>query len=238
VTPPAASPTARILACHVSANADQRSVTVGTWMRPRPDAPNVMVKLELYQRPVQVISRWTRRDDVPGLGVWMLPSDASLSSPTDLFHYRQSIGRLNVGYSYRFRVSFRWLDESRRLVNSAVLTTGPCRQPDLRPDLVLSDLRVEPAPGRVGDFLYTLVVTNQGPSPSPHAILAATFPSGTGGRTIPKLASGARKAVTFEGPGCTPDGRPAVFTIDVANAIPERDELNNQLAATCPTPAG
>jgi hypothetical protein len=250
-TAPAATPTrgtsaatpasagARLLACRHSPSIDQRTAVVGTWMRPLPTGRRLAVRIDLYQRNSG--GRWTQRTDVPGLGVWTTPSDALVGThPGDVFKYRQAVGRLVVPAAYRFRVSFRWSDARGAVVREASRTTATCRQPDLRPDLVLDAVTATASPRRAGLVRYAVTMGNEGRSAVTRATVAATFPGdatpGLHLRTVRRLAPGATILVTFTGPGCAAGGQPAAFLVDPSNAVEEADETNNGLTASCPAP--
>ena len=128
-------------------------------MRPLAAGRRLAVRVDLWQRVPG--ARWTQRTDVPGLGVWIAPSNPQLGSqPGDIFKYRQSVGRLAVPASYRFRVSFRWSDAAGAVVRATSVTTATCRQPDLRPDLVLAAVQATPAPRHGGLVRYAVTVRN------------------------------------------------------------------------------
>lgn len=230
---------ARLLACHRSPTIDQRTAVVGTWMRPLPAGRRLAVRIDLYQRNPG--SRWTQRTDVPGLGTWTTPSDALLGShPGDVFKYHQAVGRLVVPAAYRFHVTFHWLDAGGAVVREASRTTAVCRQPDLRPDLVLDSVNATASPRGAGLVRYAVTLGNEGRSAVPRAVVAATFPSdaapGLHLRTVRRLEPGATAVVAFTGPGCAAGGQPATFLADPSNAVDEVDEANNALAASCPAP--
>jgi len=230
---------ARLLACRRSPTIDQRAAVVGTWMRPLPAGRRLAVRIDLWQRTPG--TRWTPRADVPGLGAWTSPSDALLGSrPGDVFKYHQAVGRLLAPAAYRFHVAFRWSDAAGAVVRETALTTGVCRQPDLRPDLVLVSVSAMPAPPANGLVRYAVLVGNEGRGPVAHAVLAAAFPGETGPashlRTIGRLAPGETTVVTFTGPGCAVGEQPASFAVDPSNAVDEVDETNDGLVASCPAP--
>ncbi len=236
---PVAAPTAgaRLLACRRSLAIAQRVAVVSAWMRPLPAGRRLQLRIDLYQR---TSGRWTLRSDVPGLGTWIAPGDPLLGTRAgDVFKYRQSVGRLVAPASYRFHVAFRWLDGGGGVVHAASVTTGACRQPDLRPDLVLGAVQATAAP-RGGLVRYAVTVRNAGRSVAPRSIVAATLPGDTASngrqRSIPRLQPGASAVVAFTGQGCAAGGQPASFVADPANAIDEADEANNAIAATCPAP--
>ncbi|HEX4804971.1 MAG TPA: CARDB domain-containing protein [Conexibacter sp.] len=230
---------ARLLSCHRSPLLAARVAVVGTWMRPVAAGRRPAVRVDLWQRLTG--GRWTQRTDVPGLGVWIAPSDPQLGSrPGDVFKYRQSVGRLAVPASYRFRVGFRWENAAGAVVRTATVTTAACREPDVRPDLVLDGVQASPSPRGDGLVRYDVTVRNAGRSPSPRAVVAATLPGDASPnareRGVPRLLPGERTVVAFTGPGCAAGGQPASFAADPSNAIDEANEANNELVASCPAP--
>jgi len=230
---------ARLLSCHRSPSLAARVAVVGTSMRPLPAGRRLAVRVDLWQRVPG--ARWTQRTDVPGLGVWIAPSNPQLGSqPGDIFKYRQSVGRLVVPASYRFRVSFRWSDATGAVVRATSVTTATCRQPDLRPDLVLTAVQATPARRGGGLVRYAVTVRNAGHSAAPRSLVAATLPGDAtpNGRQrgVPRLQPGASAVVAVTGPGCAAGGQPASFVADPANAIDEADEANNTITAVCPAP--
>ncbi|HMJ02004.1 MAG TPA: CARDB domain-containing protein [Conexibacter sp.] len=229
---------ARLLACRHAASIDARVAVIGAWMKPLPAAQRLTLKIDLFQRQAPG-GRWTQRTDVPGLGRWTQPSDALLGTqPGDVFRYRQAVGRLVLGYAYRFRVSFRWLDAAGTVVRESALTTRACRQPG--PDLVPTAMQVDPNPSSRGGFLYSVTVKNAGRAPVQRALLAATYP----GETTPnlhrhrtgRLLPGASVVIVFAGPPCGPGESPPAFVVDPDGLVEETNEANNQLVGTCPAP--
>jgi len=228
---------ARLAACHRSPRIDARSATVSAWMRPIDGAPNLALKVDLLQRPLAG-GRWTLRDDVPGLGRWTTPDDPSLGTRDgDLFRYRQAVGRLEVPFAYRFRVRFRWQDDGGNVVRTAAATTRACREPDLRPDLLVERVRTRSVGAGVR---YAVRVRNDGRSTARHVAVAATLPGDTTPdsrvRTVGRLDPGERAEVVFVGPGCPAGGTPPSFAVDPRDAIDESDEANDRLVLACPVP--
>jgi hypothetical protein len=227
---------ARLLTCRHAPTIDQRTTSVGTWMRPLPTGRRLALRIDLWQKAPG--TRWTQRSDVPGLGAWTTPSDPLLGTrPGDVFKYRQAVGRLVVPAAYRFHVAFRWLGADGAVVREAGVTTAICRQPDLRPDLVISSVDVRPAV-RSGLVKYSVLLGNEGKSPVAHVAVAATLPGdatpGLHLRPTGRIVPGGTVLVTFTGPGCAAGQPPATFVADPSNAVDEVDEANNGLAATCP----
>lgn len=228
---PAAPFEARLISCRRSPRTEGRTAVVGASMSPVPGSKRLALRVELQQRPLSG-GRWALRSDVPGLGVWMAPSDPSIGSrPNDVYKYRQAVGRLTVPFAYRFRVGFRWLDGAGRVVREESTTTQPCREPDLRPDLVVESVRVDPGADPESSA-YTVVVRNAGRSWAGSIGVAATFSAPA--RYIRGLAPSESGEVRFTGPACRAGEPGPTFLADPANAIDEARETNNSLVVTCP----
>ncbi|HZV73931.1 MAG TPA: CARDB domain-containing protein [Conexibacter sp.] len=230
---------ARLTACRPSPLIGKRTAVVGTWMRPLANGRRLAVRIDLYERIAG--GRWTLRSDVPGLGTWTMPSDALVGTRAgDVFKYRQAVDGLAVPASYRFRVGFRWLGAAGAVVRETSVVTGTCRQPDLRPDLVLKAVRTDRSSRGRGLVRYAVTVSNVGRSPATHVVVAATLPGDAAPnrhlRTVDRLEPGAGAVVVFTGPGCAAGAQPAAFVADPSNALDEVHEANNELAATCPAP--
>jgi hypothetical protein len=230
---------ARLLACRRSPSIDERTAVVGTWMRPIATGRRLAVRVDLWQRTPG--GGWTLRSDVPELGSWTSPSDALVGTRAgDVFKYRQAVGRLVVPAAYRFRVAFRWTNAAGAVVRETSVTTRTCRQPDLRPDLVLDAVTAAPSPRGGGLVRYTVSVRNAGRSPAPRSAVAATLPGDASPnlrvRPLVRLGPGETALVAFTGPGCAAGELPAAFVADPSNALDEADEANNERAGSCPAP--
>jgi uncharacterized repeat protein (TIGR01451 family) len=232
---------AQLASCRRSPRIAGRVATVGAMMRPIPGAAHLSLRIALFQRALGATGRWTLRADVPGLGAWTAPSDPTIGSRTaDVFKYRQAVGRLVVPFAYKFRVEFRWADDAGKIVRRARATTATCREPDVRPDLVLAAIVVTPAPRAPDRARYAVTVRNDGRSTARGVLVSSSFPSdptAADTRTAGRLRPGESAVVTFLGPLCTTVPAPPAFTADPANAIEESRETNNALAADCQAPA-
>lgn len=221
---------ARMVSCTRSPKTDLRTAIVGASMRPIAGGTRLSLKVDLYQRPLSG-GRWSLRADVPGLGIWSQPSDPSIGSrANDVYKYRQAVGRLIVPYSYRFRVAFRWSDATGRVVREETATTALCREPDLRPDLVITSAAFEPV-GTEGTGVYTVAVRNAGRSSAWNVGVGSTS---AGLRTIRRLGPLESTELTFFGGGCSAELPGQTFTVDPSNLIDEARETNNSLLASCP----
>jgi hypothetical protein len=146
---------------------------------------------------------------------------------------------LRAPASYRFRVAFRWLGAGGRIIAAVVRTSASCRQPDLRPDLLVHSIAVQPVAGNPGQDQYVAEIDNAGPSAA--NAVAVLFAPGGGlppqTVTITRLAAHSSQTETFIGPACTAVPAPTI-TVDPYRKIGDSDRGNNSLTATCPSPPG
>jgi hypothetical protein len=163
-----------------------------------------------------------------GLGTWV-SSDTGVKTYT----FTKRIENLAAPASYRVVVRFRWLDSSGRSIDSDKVVAKPCRQPDLRPNLVPTLLFSQ----RVGDpdrRRYVVVVRNEGET------AAGPFDVGLGTLApahVVDLGAGASTQVSFEAPRCdAPSALQA--TVDPGALVDEADEEDNALSVPCPVPPG
>jgi hypothetical protein len=110
-----------------------------------------------------------------------------------------------------------------------------CAQPELRPDLAVSSILVEPIAARPNRDAYVAQIANQGATPTgPFEVL---FASGDGSKvkthTVGHLGAHRTVLVTFVGPLCSAGGAPTV-TADPTEQIDDFNRANNVLTATCP----
>lgn len=231
---------ARIVQCTSSPRSDARMTEVAAAMQPVPGASRLALRIDIHQRK-RGTKRWVPRTDVPGLGTWTSPSDPTIGArANDVYKYRQAVRQLVGGYAYRFRVAFRWLDPAGRVVREEAVVTSSCRQPELRPDLVLVRATVRPA--RSPELVaYDVVVRNVGRTAARGVQVAAALPGAPTGATTTRWRRvlGARQSATFTffGRPCSAAGPfgspPPAFVVDPRNTVDEAVETNNQLTLPC-----
>jgi CARDB len=164
-----------------------------------------------------------RRVAAPGFGAW------STSEPgTTRYAYTRRVENLVGPASYRVVVRFRWLDAADTVIARAREQSRPCRQPDLRPNLTIRDLTIEPG-ADAATRRYVAHVRNTGRRPSGAFELAVgDLPP----VTVPAVAPGRERTVEVTGPACDP-GASITASADPADLVDERSETDNELAATC-----
>ena len=138
--------------------------------------------------------------------------------------------------TYRVQLRFRWLSDGGRTLATARRSSASCRQPDPRPNLVVSSLTVQRT-AKPGRYRYVAFVRNTGRSAAGASALRVAF----GGAALPHapvvaLEAGEGVEVAIEGPACS-EGAPVDADADAGEAIDERDEADNRFTRLCPPPS-
>ena len=213
--------TVKVVDCVPALDPITRSATFDARMRASKGSERLQLRFTLQVREAGLLARW-RKVVAPGFDEW-LTSEAGVRR----YSYTRTIQNLTAPASYRTIVRFRWLDAEGAVLRSSRVTSGACRQPDLRPDLVA--MRVETAPGPEPDTTrYRVLVRNGGRTDAGAFDVAA----GDALAHVTGLAAGTQQVVAFTGPACTPE---LPITLDPEDTVDERDEDDNVvLAAICP----
>ncbi len=175
-------------------------------------------------------SRWSAVN-APGFGTWLRSA-----AGTARYVYTKRVEGLLAPASYRVQLRYRWLSAEGRTLGTARRSSRACRQPDPRPNLVVSALAVRPA-AKSGRYRYVAFVRNTGRSAADENALRLAF----GDAELPlapvlALEPGEGVEVTVEGPACEA-GEPVDADADADDAIDERDEADNRFTRLCPPPS-
>jgi len=225
-----ASPYLHTFVCRPSLYPGQRTVSVTAVMPTLPDTQKLQMRFQLESFAAgQALA--IRGGD---LGHWISPHPITLGQqPADVWIVRHPVTGVVVPATYRFKVTFRWIGSGGHILSQTTRTGPACRQPDLRPDLLVRSITVQPAAGGVDR--YAAVIGNDG-------LTAATgvevlFRPGGGAAaqtaTIPRVRPHIDRTVSFVGPACTTATAPTI-TVDPYDQIDDLNRANNSMAATCP----
>jgi hypothetical protein len=128
--------------------------------------------------------------------------------------------------SYRAVVDFRWRDRKGKTVRTEHAISPACKQPDVRPDLLVRSVKVE-------DGEYVAVIFNRGrEAAGAFAVdfLSDSAPLGT--VDVVGLAPQTAVTVMLPGPPCAP-GTTVEAVADPRSEIDEADEENDSLGVLC-----
>jgi hypothetical protein len=216
-----------VVACETGPTSDQRSFEVRATMRAIPGTVRMAVRFDLSERTPASAGAFVTRT-APDLGLWLKSKRG-----VDPYTFDQTVKGLDAPAVYRMRVGFRWLGAGGRVLQTTHRTTPLCQQPDLRPDLIVKNVIVEPPAMSNGPWHYTVVVRNDGRTAAgPFSV--GYEPTGAPAQAMPiaGLEPAAQTRVTFSGPACVSTAPPA-FTVDVSNQVDETLETDNRASATC-----
>jgi hypothetical protein len=222
----AADSTARValLSCTAGLSAGDRTAVYEGRMRRVSGTRKMQMRFTLQWRQPGA-KRWSAIK-APGFGTWV-SSNRGVKSYT----FTKRIENLAAPASYRVVVRFRWLDARGHTIDSDRIVARPCRQPDLRPNLVPKRVYSE----RIGDpdrRRYVVVVRNEGET------AAGAFDVGFGALApahVVDLGPGVSTLVSFEAPRCDAPAN-LTATVDPGALIDEADEDDNTLSVPCPVP--
>jgi hypothetical protein len=156
----------------------------------------------------------------PGWGAWITAPKGSR------YLYDRRVEQLIAPGQYRAVVAFRWRDVHGRTLRRERATSRVCRQPDPRPDLLVTALR---AGGR-----YVAVVANRGRGAAgPFTVAFTRNGEPLGSVAVPGLAPNASTNAVLTGvPGCSA-GDLITAQADSGDTVDEVDEDGNVLSVTC-----
>lgn len=218
--------TVKVVDCVPALDPLDRSATFVARMRVARGSERMQVRFSLQVRE-DGLTGWVR---VPAEGF-----DTWLTSLPDVrrYSYEKTLVNLTAPAAYRTIVRFRWLDADGEILKTTRVTSAACRQPDMRPDLVVR--RIEVLPGwDAATRRYAVVVRNAGRSAAdPFTVTLRVGDGELGTTAVLGLGPATSRVVSFVGPACAP-GAPLLVTLDTGETVDERDETDNAFAAACP----
>ena len=216
----AADARARLTTCEPALDREERSASFTGDMRAIPGAERLQVRFVLQAR-TEDEPDWTTVT-APGFGGW------NSSAPgIGRYVYTKTVEDLLAPASYRAQMHFRWQSATGRTLLRARRTSKTCRQPDLRPDLVVERLvgagdgwhvTIRNS-GRTAAYSFTVEVEADG------AVHEFGYVEELGPRQSLSLQRPA--------PPCRP-GTNLVVRVDADGAVDEADEQANALSQACP----
>jgi hypothetical protein len=161
-----------------------------------------------------------RRVPADGFGTWI-----TAPSKVARYLYDKRVEELLAPADYRAVVQFRWRDAKGRTLRSERAVSKVCRQPDPRPDLEVSALKV--------GARYVAMLTNSGRGDAGRFSVAFTRNGEPlGSVAVAGLAAGSSTNVVLSAPPCSA-GELIAAQADAGDAVEEADEDGNVLSVTC-----
>jgi CARDB len=221
--------------CQTALDPPARGIQVIAVMRPVAGTDRMQLKFQLRRKAHGSAAASVSGGD---LGKWRSPTDASLGrEPGDVWNLRKQVVNLPAPAVYRFLVSFRWLGARSRVLGVTERLSPSCDQPELRPDLQVSSIAVQPVQGSPGQDTYTAMIRNGGRTGAGPFQVQFSDAGVITTRTISRLGPGARRSEDFIGAACSA-ANAATVVVDPAHVVDDYDRANNSRTVTCPEPAG
>lgn len=221
--------------CQTARDPATRGMLITATMRPLPHTLRMALRFDLLESQKRRGS--TSAVMYGDLGKWIYPPNKTLGQrPGDRFIFHKPIADLTTAPAYyRFRVTFRWTGAHGRVLGSIVRESPACFQPELRPDLRVASISVQPNPNNPKRDIYSALIRNAGASAAGPFELQFIDGSLVRTKTVQLLDAHSRTVATFVGPLCNSSAPPMV-TADPTDQIDDFNRANNSLTATCPGP--
>jgi CARDB len=224
----------RSFLCQRAVEPGGRTISVTAVMRPVPGTLRMAVRFDLLSRSHTGGAFIAVRSG--DLGTWLSPIDQPTlgQRPGDVWVVSHPVAALPAPATYRYRVVFRWTGAKGRVLTTRTLVTANCFEPDLRPDLSVASIAVEPILGKPNLDSYAVLLKNGGATAAGQFTVEFAVPGRIPvDRTVRHLAAHSTQTETFQGPLCTAASDPTVI-VDPAHRILDVNPNNNTLPATCP----
>lgn len=224
------------LTCVTALDPVARNVSVTATMRPLKATHTLNVEFRLLEKPTGATT-WTQVPG-PGLGQWLAPTDPPTlgERAADVWNVNHPVADLAGPAAYRFSVSFRWLATRGRVLGTQTLTSAVCKQPELRPDLVVGAVTVTPTARRTRR-VYTATISNTGATAASAVSVELNVDGTIVQKTIKLLRPHAKSVVKLTGPACNA-ATPASVTVDPADQIDVSTRAQAAVNVVCPPAAG
>jgi CARDB len=215
----ASAASVKLVDCVPALDAAERSATFEARMHPARGSERMQVRFTLQVKE-RGLPDW-RRVVAEGLDRWQTSYPA-----VRRYTYSKTVRNLASPASYRTLVRFRWLDAEGDVLTRSRDTSRACRQPDMRPDLVATE--IVPVDGG-----YEVTLRNRGRTAAgPFSVAFAVGEHALEPVALDGLPEGERAVASFTGPACLP-GEPLTATVDAGDTVAERDEDDNAIGADC-----
>jgi hypothetical protein len=235
----------RSFVCQKALDPPSRAVSVQGVMRPVTGTASMQMRFDLMRQTTTGGPFKLVRGRL--LGSWISPQEPTLGQrPGDIWIVNHPVVDLGAPATYRFRVSFRWMDSSGQPLANAVQTSPNCWQPELRADLLVRSITVTPLTS--GQDAYVATIANKGQTaagPVEVDLAGAGVGAGAGAgsgssgplaATVPSVAARSTVRHRFVAAACTP-GSMLTVTVDPSHTIDEYDFSDNALTISCPAPS-
>lgn len=208
---------ASVAACRTGPGPAERYAEFTASM-PREDAAIMGMRFVLYER---LPGGRFERVSLPNWEEWERAGQAKVPG----FVFTKRVEALAAPASFKAVVTFRWYDDEGSVLRTMRRTTGVCRQPDWRPNLVVERVTF------TDDGRARVTVANHGRTAAGAFRLTMGVAGDLGSALVHPVAANERRTLVM---GRCRAPEQAVLTVDAAGAVDEADEHDNSLTVSCP----
>jgi hypothetical protein len=227
------------LVCQRALDPPERAINVEAVMRPLTGTRKLQMEFLLLQKAAGATSFSPVSGS--GLGVWLSPNVAGLGqNPKDRWIVPHPVADLPAPAVYRYVVNFRWIGNDGRVIGNAQRISKACYEPELRPDLEVQGITVNPVASHPKLDQYAVEIDNAGVTGTGPFTVQLAFPANSSGvagvvkdQTVQHIGAHGTRTVQFTGPACALAGAPTV-TVDPADQVDVYSRADTVMVATCP----
>ncbi len=220
--------------CQTALDPAGRAVSITAVMRPVTGTQRLEMKFQLLSKPTGAASFTALTGS--GLGSWQSPpaQHPPLGRRSgDVWIVHHPVVVLSAPAVYRFRVSFRWIGSHGKVLATTTKSSPTCRQPELRPDLLVESFVASPVAGHPHLNSFAAVIRNAGATAARNFYVEFSDGAKTTSHQIKRIPAHGKVTLTFTGPACTTTSPPSL-TIDPQGVVDDLNRTNNTATAVCP----
>jgi hypothetical protein len=231
----AAAPRAQLrnLLCQKALDPPARAVSITAVMRPVAGTRRMQVKFSLLSKSAGAASFSALTGT--GLDTWQNPPAQKPplgQRAADVWIVHRPVADLSAPAAYRFRVAFRWLGTQGKVLGSVTKTSRTCRQPELRPDLLVQSITFQPVTGHPKVDAYVVTIRNAGATAAGPFRVEFTDRTKAKSALVKRLGAHKTRKLQFVGPVCDSTAPPSL-TIDPQRQVDDFNWANNTATAIC-----
>jgi CARDB len=219
--------------CHVALDPVNREISVNAVMRPVKGTKRMQLRFDLLGRASApgTFAPVTGGD----LGTWISPSNPTLGQRSgDVWMFGHPVFDLTAPAAYRFVVSFRWIGGGGRVLGTVMRQSKTCFQPELRPDLIVQSIVINPVAGHPKLDQYATTIENTGASGAGPFEVEFADKRVVKTPTVRRLHAHSAITINFVGPLCDSTSPPTV-TVDPTDQVDVVNRDGTSQTVTCPS---